>query len=111
PVASVAASGAAARAAGLIAALAGGRSGPGCAPARAVGADLVGVRGAACVGGRTGRVTRPRVATLRASAGAAASPPPARLPVGRGLLPERDVELPEIVRRYDEMFHAVRERA
>src|SRR5438270_381820 len=81
------------------------------APARALGADLVGVRGAACVGGRTGRVSRPRVATLRASAGAAPSPPPARLPVGRGLLPERDVELPEIVRRYDEMFHAVRERA
>jgi len=111
PVASVAAWVAAAHAAGLFAALAGSLSGPDFAPARALGADLVGVRGAACVGGRTGRVSRPRVATLRASAGAAPSPPPARVPVGRGLLPERDVELPEIVRRYDEMLHAVRERA
>src|SRR6266566_4773143 len=75
---------------------------------------LVGVRGAACVGGRTGRVSRPRVAALRASAGAAPPPPPppaSRVLVGRGILPERDVELPEIVRRYDEMLHAVRERA
>src|SRR3989449_4055209 len=102
---------AAAHAAGLFAALAGGLSGPDLARARSLGADLVGVRGAACVGGRTGRVSRPRVAALRASAGAAPPPPPARVPVGRGLLPERDVELPEIVRRYDEMLHAVRERA
>jgi len=117
PVASVAAWVAAAHAAGMFAALAGSLSGPDLAPARALGADLVGVRGAACVGGRTGRVSRPRVAALRASAGAAPPPPPpppppaSRVLVGRGILPERDVELPEIVRRYDEMLHAVRERA
>src|SRR5207245_6308 len=35
---------------------------------RALGADLVGVRGAACVGGRLGRVTRARVAALSALA-------------------------------------------
>src|SRR5881628_1676365 len=46
------------------------------AAARALGADLVGVRGAACVGGRTGRVSRARVAALRALTGAAAPPAP-----------------------------------
>src|SRR2546425_1182786 len=111
PVASVAAWVAAAHAAGLFAALAGSLSGPDFAPARALGADLVGVRGAACVGGRTGRGSRPRVAALRASAGAAAPPPPPPVPGGRGILPERDVELPQIVRRYDEMLHARRGRA
>jgi len=35
---------------------------------RELGADLVGVRGAACVGGRLGRVTRARVAVLSALA-------------------------------------------
>src|SRR5438067_2429694 len=34
----------------------------------ALGADIVGVRGAACVGGRTGRIQRARVARLRALA-------------------------------------------
>src|SRR5207247_339441 len=53
---------AAAHAAGLFAALAGGLSGPDLARARSLGADVVGVRGAACVGGRTGRVSRARVA-------------------------------------------------
>ena len=105
-LASVAAWIAAAHAAGLFAALAGGLSGPEFAHARALGADVVGVRGAACVGGRTGRVSRARVATLRALAGAASFGP-----VGRGVLPERDVELPEIVHCNDEMLHAVRERA
>ena len=111
PLASLAAWVAAAHAAGLFAALAGGLSGSDFVRARALGADLVGVRGAACVGGRTGRVSRARVAALRALTGAAAPPPPARVPVGRGLLPQRDVELSEIVRRDDEMLHAVRERA
>src|SRR5437763_591557 len=103
----------AAHAAGLFAALAGGLSGSDFVRARALGADLVGVRGAACVGGRTGRVSRPRVAALRALTGAAAPapPPPACVPGARGLLPQRDVELSEIVRRDDEMLHAVRERA
>jgi uncharacterized protein (UPF0264 family) len=103
---SVAAWIAAAHAAGLFAALAGGLSGPEFARARALGADVVGVRGAACVGGRTGRVSRPRVAALRALAGAAS-----RVLVGRGVLPERDVELAEIVGRHDEVLHAARERA
>ena len=97
-----------AHAVGLFAALAGGLSGPEFARARALGADVVGVRGAACVGGRMGRVSRARVAALRASAGAA---PPPRVLAGRGVLPERDVELPEVVRRDDEVLHAVRERA
>src|SRR5205807_2505917 len=99
---------AAAHAAGLFAALAGGLSGPDLARARSLGADVVGVRGAACVGGRTGRVSRARVAALRALAEAA---PSLRVPIGRGVLPQRDVELAEIVRRDDEVFHAVRERA
>src|SRR5437763_501111 len=101
----------------VLAALAGGRSGSDFVGARAFGAELVGVRGAACVGGRTGRVSRARVAALRALTGAAAPPappappPPACVPVERGLLSQRDVELSEIVRRDDEMLHAVRERA
>ena len=106
--AAVAAWVAAAHAAGLFAALAGGLSGPDLARACALGADVVGVRGAACVGGRTGRVSRARVAALRALADAA---PSLRVPIGRGVLPQRDVELTEIVRRDDEVFHAVRERA
>jgi uncharacterized protein (UPF0264 family) len=58
---------AAAHAAGLFAALAGSLSGADVVVARALGADLVGVRGAACAGGRrTGRVSRARVAELRA---------------------------------------------
>ncbi len=107
--AAVAAWVAAAHAAGLFAALAGGLSGPDLARARSLGADVVGVRGAACVGGRTGRVSRARVAALRALADDAA--PSLRVPIGRGVLPQRDVELAEIVGRDDEVFHAVRERA
>src|SRR5213592_4798234 len=99
---------AAAHAAGLFAALAGGLSGPDLARALSLGADVVGVRGAACVGGRTGRVSRARVAALHALAGAT---PSLRVPIGRGALPQRDVKLAEIVGRDDEVFHAVRERA
>src|SRR6266536_5777176 len=58
-------------AAGLFAGLAGGLRGADFALARALGADLVGVRGAACVGGRTGRVSAVRVAELSALARAA----------------------------------------
>src|SRR2546430_14033083 len=61
---------AAAHAAGLFAALAGGLCGPDLARARSLGAAVVGVRGAACRGGRTGRVSRARVAALRALAAA-----------------------------------------
>ena len=107
-LASVAAWVASAHDAGLLAALAGGLSGPDFARARALGADVVGVRGAACVGGRTGRVSRSRVAALRALADPA---PSLRVPVGRGVFPERDVELAEIVRRDDEMLHALRDGA
>ena len=99
---------AAAHAAGLFAALAGGLCGPEFARARALRADLVGVRGAACVGGRTGRVSQARVAALRALAGAPSAP---RVLARRGLFPQRHVELPEIVGRDDEVLHAARERA
>src|SRR5947207_202753 len=37
--------------------------------------------------------------------------PSLRVPIGRGVLPQRDVELAEIVGRDDEVFYAVRERA
>ena len=57
---------------GLFVALA-GRLGPGDVPfARDAGADVVGVRGAACEGGRTGHVTGERVRALRAMCGTAA---------------------------------------
>lgn len=55
-----------AHAAGLFAGLAGGLCGADFALARELGADLVGVRGAACEGGRTGRVSVRRVARLSA---------------------------------------------
>ena len=70
---------AAVRAAGLFAALAGSLSGADFATARAVGAELVGVRGAACVGGRKGRVSQARVAALQRLVRAA---PPPTLPLG-----------------------------
>jgi uncharacterized protein (UPF0264 family) len=62
----------AAHAAGLFAALAGGLGERDIALAAALGADVVGVRGAACVGGRTGPVSRARVAALAARTRAAA---------------------------------------
>jgi len=49
------------------------------AAARAVGAELVGVRGAACVGGRAGRVSQARVAALQCLVRAAPHP---TLPLG-----------------------------
>jgi uncharacterized protein (UPF0264 family) len=58
----------AAHAAGLFAALAGSLRGPDFATARALGADVVGVRGAACCGGRRGTVSEARVAALSALA-------------------------------------------
>jgi len=64
-------------AAGLFAGLAGGLRAADFALARALGADLVGVRGAACVGGRTGRVSAVRVAELSALARAAPLAAPA----------------------------------
>jgi len=63
-----------AHSAGLFAGLAGGLRGADFATARALDADLVGVRGAACVGGRRGPVSAARVVALRAAARAALGP-------------------------------------
>ena len=71
---------AAVRAVGLFAALAGGLSGGDFATARAVGAHLVGVRGAACEGGRGGRVCEARVAALQRAVRAAPALPLGTLP-------------------------------
>jgi uncharacterized protein (UPF0264 family) len=57
-----------ARGAGLLTALAGGLDGSDLQTAREIGADIVGVRGAACAGGRTGCVSVARVAALSALA-------------------------------------------
>lgn len=57
-----------ARAAGLITALAGSLEGRDLLTAWEAGADIVGVRGAACLGGRTGCVSISRVAALSAFA-------------------------------------------
>jgi len=54
--------------AGLFAAVAGSLTARDVPLVRELGADVVGVRGAACVGGRLGRVTRARVAVLSALA-------------------------------------------
>jgi uncharacterized protein (UPF0264 family) len=64
---------AAARATGgrLFTALAGSLGEPGLRTALALGADIVGVRGAACDGGRMGRVSAARVRTLSALVAAA----------------------------------------
>jgi len=72
---------AAVHAAGLFAALAGGLAGRDFAMARRVGADLVGVRGAACVGGRKGRVSEARVAVLRSLVRATPALPVGALPL------------------------------
>lgn len=70
-------------AAGLFAALAGSLMDSDMATAGELGADLVGVRGAACIGGRLGRVSLDRVATLvaltRATSGAPAGANPLAL--------------------------------
>lgn len=58
-------------AAGLFAVLAGSLTDSDIATARDLDADVVGVRGAACIGGRLGRVVPERVATLVALARAA----------------------------------------
>jgi len=68
-----------AHAAGLFAGLAGGLRGADFALARELGADLVGVRGAACVGGRTGRLSAVRVVELSALARATSLAAPAAL--------------------------------
>ena len=55
--------------AALTAAVAGSLGSRDLAAVRVIGADVAGVRGAACEGGRLGRVTRDRVAALALSAG------------------------------------------
>jgi uncharacterized protein (UPF0264 family) len=56
-----------ARAAGLLVALAGSLSIEGVRAVAELPADIVGVRGAACIGGRTGVVSERRVAELKAA--------------------------------------------
>jgi uncharacterized protein (UPF0264 family) len=63
-----------ARTAGLEVGLAGSLRAADLPRLAALGADVVGVRGAACDGGRTGRVRRGRVADLKRTLAAAASP-------------------------------------
>jgi (5-formylfuran-3-yl)methyl phosphate synthase len=55
-----------AQAAGLMVALAGQLTADDLSYAREAGADIAGVRGAACVGGRSGRVSADKVRVLRA---------------------------------------------
>lgn len=64
-----------AHAAALTVALAGTLVGADLGAARVLGADIVGVRTAACEGGRTGRVTGERVAMVAASLGRARRAP------------------------------------
>jgi uncharacterized protein (UPF0264 family) len=54
-----------AKAAGLLVALAGSLANEGVRAVAELGADIVGVRGAACVGGRSGTVATHRVAALK----------------------------------------------
>lgn len=70
---------AAARAAGLLAGLAGSLRAEDLARARELGADIVGVRGAACDGGRAGRISTERVRALRAALDLSRSASPERL--------------------------------
>lgn len=73
-------------AAGLFAALAGKIAANDLGVVRDTGADVAGVRGAACVGGRAGRVSAARVRTLRRACGGSQPMPLSRgaiLPSGR----------------------------
>jgi hypothetical protein len=70
-----------AHAAGLLVALAGRLAAADLPRARATGADVVGVRGAACDGGRGGRVSAERVRALRQLC---AEPAPASAGVAEG---------------------------
>jgi uncharacterized protein (UPF0264 family) len=66
-----------ARALGLMTALAGALRLEDFGAIRSLGVDLVGVRGSACDGGRSGRVSATRVASLRAALGLSAPVSPA----------------------------------
>jgi len=76
---------AAVRAAGLFAALAGSLTDSDIATAGELGADVVGVRGAACIGGRLGRVSPERVATLVGLTRAASGVPAGATPLALAL--------------------------
>ncbi len=78
PAGAVAAFVAAASSAGLLVALAGSLGEAEFSAVLRAGADVVGVRGAACEGGRNGRVTEGKVAALRAALDRAAATLPAR---------------------------------
>jgi uncharacterized protein (UPF0264 family) len=69
-----------AHAAGLFVALAGKLTIEDLAFVRAAGADVAGVRGAACDGARTGRVSAAKVAALRAACGSGLPAPLATCP-------------------------------
>jgi uncharacterized protein (UPF0264 family) len=69
-----------AHAAGLLVALAGRLAAADLPVARALGADVAGVRGAACDGGRGGRVSPERVRALRLLCAAPPRRPPRRQP-------------------------------
>jgi uncharacterized protein (UPF0264 family) len=65
-------------AAGLFAALAGRLRAADLGFVASAGADIAGVRGAACIGGRTGRVSELHVHTLRGFCGPVLEPNPVR---------------------------------
>jgi len=97
PAGAVAAFVAAASSAGLLVALAGSLGETEFSSVLRAGADVIGVRGAACEGGRTGRVTEGKVAALRAALDGVAVTLPAR--PGANLrrpphLPERPRDTP-----------------
>jgi uncharacterized protein (UPF0264 family) len=73
------------RQAGLIVAVAGKLTLADITWARKCGADIAGVRGAACDHGRTGRVVSENVRQLRAAASALAAPEPAPETIARSL--------------------------
>jgi len=75
---------AAARDAGLVAGLAGALRAEHLPRVRQLGADIVGVRGAACEGGRSGAVRAERVCALRAALGLSTPPSPPFDPAGAG---------------------------
>ena len=71
---------AAARALGLVTALAGALGPADLEQAQRIGADIVGVRGSACEGGRKGTVSAARVRALRAALALGAGVSPALVP-------------------------------
>ncbi|HEU4589045.1 MAG TPA: (5-formylfuran-3-yl)methyl phosphate synthase [Gemmatimonadales bacterium] len=73
-----------ARTAGLLSGLAGSVGASQVPVLAAAGADVMGVRGAACDGGRAGTINARRVAALRQALAKSARPPTASAPTGAG---------------------------